>query len=150
MNMLQAAAARIACVTALGALLASCGGSFEDVCWGECPADESMEESPEIRVIDGDTIEFGGDRWRLRGFDAPESDQTCLDADGMEWACGQAATEALGELVSAGTVSCTDSGQRSHDRIVGSCSAGGVFEHGTSNTHRRCVQGLTIRIACNA
>ena len=28
MNMLQAAAARIACVTALGALLASCGGSF--------------------------------------------------------------------------------------------------------------------------
>ncbi len=126
MNMKPAAAGRIACVTALGALLVSCGGSFEGACWGECQADESMEESPEIRVIDGDTIELGGDRWRLRGLDAPESDQSCLDADGMEWACGQAATEALEELVSAGTVSCTDSGQRSYDRIVGSCSAGGV------------------------
>lgn len=103
-------------------LLTACGGSFEDACWGICPE----KEPPEVRVVDGDTLEIDGDRWRLQGFDAPELGQTCRNADGGEWNCGQAATAALERLVSAGTVSCTDSGQRSHDRIVGSCSAGGV------------------------
>lgn len=103
-------------------LLTACGGSFEGACWGICLEDET----PEVRVVDGDTIEFDGDRWRLQGFDAPEAGQTCRDADGGEWACGEAATEALGELVSAGTVSCTDSGDDSYGRNLGSCSAGGV------------------------
>lgn len=115
-------------------LLAGCGGSIEGACWGTCPEPEPMDETqpvreaetPAIRVVDGDTLAFDGDRWRLQGFDAPENAQTCLDADGAEWACGRDATEALERLVSAGTVSCTDSGQRSYGRIVGSCSAGGV------------------------
>lgn len=79
-----------------------------------------------VRVVDGDTIEVDGRRYRLQGFDAPERHQMCRDADDASWACGRAATEELERLVSAGTVGCEDSGQRSYDRIVGSCSAGGV------------------------
>lgn len=103
-------------------LLTACGGSFEGACWGICLEDET----PEVRVVDGDTIELDGDRWRLQGFDAPEAGQTCRDADGGEWACGEAATAALERLVSTGTVSCTDSGDDSYGRNLGSCSAGGV------------------------
>ncbi|MYH91195.1 MAG: hypothetical protein F4128_10510 [Gammaproteobacteria bacterium] len=114
---------RISCAAALTALLASCGGSFEGACFGTCAPDT---ETSEIRVVDGDTLDIDGQRWRLAGFDAPESRQTCRDADDAVWNCGQAATEALERLVSAGTVSCADSGDDRYGRSVGSCSAGGV------------------------
>ena len=29
------------------------------------------------RVVDGDTIDLNGTRWRLWGIDAPETHQTC-------------------------------------------------------------------------
>ena len=79
-----------------------------------------------VHVVDGDTIEIDGQRYRLQGFDAPERHQMCRGADDAPWACGQAATATLERLVSTGTVGCEDSGQRSYGRIVGSCSAGGA------------------------
>ena len=67
-------------------------------------------------MIDGDTLELksagvriaaarleamklNGKRLRLEGIDAPESDQDCETATGDRYACGQAATVTLRELV---------------------------------------------------
>lgn len=44
------------------------------------------------RVIDGDTIVVAGERIRLHGIDAPESNKMCSNADGTDWRCGEEAT----------------------------------------------------------
>nr|WP_325052168.1 thermonuclease family protein [Sinorhizobium meliloti] len=46
-------------------------------------------------VVDGDTIEVGGERIRLHGVDAPESWQRCKEADGTSYRCGREAAVAL-------------------------------------------------------
>lgn len=48
-----------------------------------------------MRIIDGDTVEHGGTRYRLAGIDAPESGQVALDARGRRFDAGAAATNAL-------------------------------------------------------
>lgn len=71
-------------------------------------------------VIDGDTfallpksciytaLKLGcpPQRLRLEGADAFESKQTCRDANAAEWACGEAATARLRELVSRSDFTC--------------------------------------------
>ena len=76
-------------------------------------------------MVDGDTVDIDGQRYRLAGFDAPERYQRCRDPGEQAWACGRTATEELERLVSGGSVSCADSGTDRYGRIVGSCSAGG-------------------------
>ena len=56
------------------------------------------------KVTDGDTIVINDIRIRFTGSDAPESyffgkTQTCLDANGIEWECGNAATLKLKQLI---------------------------------------------------
>ncbi len=71
-------------------------------------------------VIDGDTfallpksciytlVKLGcpAQKLRLEGADAFESKQTCRDAMNVAWACGEAATDRLRELVSRPDFSC--------------------------------------------
>ncbi len=69
------------------------------------PATATNAITGKPRVIDGDTIEIAGERTRLRGIDAPESEQKCT-AGGKEWACGQEATFALARFIETHWVTC--------------------------------------------
>ena len=73
-----------------------------------------------VRVIDGDTIQQGGTRWRLWGIDAPESKQWCGD-----YPAGVLATAALEKLIRGQTVACEDRGGDRYGRRIGLCRAGG-------------------------
>ncbi|WP_222934249.1 thermonuclease family protein [Caulobacter sp. 17J80-11] len=76
-------------------------------------------------VIDGDTLEIAGKRVRLHGVDTPESAQTCLNADGAAWRCGQRAALALSDRLGQRTVTCRPRDVDRYGRIVAACSVGG-------------------------
>ena len=87
------------------------------------PGSGTVAPARQVRVIDGDTVDIDGVRYRLFGIDAPESRQTCR-AWGRSWGCGAAATEALRSH--AAGLSCTGSGTDTFGRTIGQCSSGGI------------------------
>ena len=75
------------------------------------------------KVIDGDTIDIGGQRVRLHGIDAVEAQQSC-NRTGETWNCGQEATALLSSLANGKPVTCTQQDIDSYDRIVATCKVG--------------------------
>ena len=76
------------------------------------------------RVIDGDTLEWKGERVRLLGFDAPEMKQTC-ERDGVTWLCGKEARKALANWIGAHDVKCEGDTRDKYGRLLAHCSVDG-------------------------
>ena len=74
------------------------------------------------RIIDGDTIDIHGTRIRLQGIDAPESDQSCVDAGHRAWRCGKVATRALVGYVGGRPLHCRSSGFDRYRRVLAACA----------------------------
>jgi endonuclease YncB( thermonuclease family) len=72
-------------------------------------------------VIDGDTIDLAGTRLRLEGIDAPESIQTCTDAHGAPWNCGETATRELRSHLRGHELTCGAMGLDRYHRVLGIC-----------------------------
>ena len=66
------------------------------------------------RVVDGDTLDIGGNRVRLYGIDAPEAGQVH----------GQAAVTALASLASGKEVHCRGTERDAYDRLLATCRVG--------------------------
>ncbi len=76
------------------------------------------------RVIDGETIEVAGQRFRLYGIDAPEPEQSCeLGAKTIR--CGSIAKTALMDLTAGATVSCAPREKAAGGIAVATCLADG-------------------------
>lgn len=67
-------------------------------------ADEPV--TGQASVIDGDTVEIGGQRIDLFGIDAPEAEQECEDWSGASYRCGQHAAFALEGYIADRPVAC--------------------------------------------
>ena len=74
-------------------------------------------------VLDGDTLEFDGERIDLWGIDAPEFEQTCT-AGGTEWACGAFAYANLVTRVGQRGVWCLPRGSASLPVARAQCFSG--------------------------
>jgi endonuclease YncB( thermonuclease family) len=85
----------------------------------------ATQAAADVRVVDGDTFDLNGERYRINGIDAPEVGQKCLTSRGKEWACGKASTEALVKLLFNARVRCEALVADKYDRIIGNCSADG-------------------------
>ena len=116
----------------------------------------------DVRVVDGDTLEFEGlgITVRLGGIDAPESKQACEGADGSRYGCGDAATKALRQQA-AGPVRCEGDEIDRYGRLIATCFTpegldlnGWMAEQGHALAYRRyserstpCLLGLYSIVA---
>ena len=137
-----------AAIAALAALTACGGGGGSGTAAmvedpppvAEPPPPADPPPASQVRVIDADTVEIEGVRYRLHGIDAPESRQSCR-AWGLTWDCGAAATEALRRQAQG--MSCTGGDTDRYGRTIGVCSAGGrdlnawLVAHGWALAYRR-------------
>lgn len=82
---------------------------------------DTMTLDGKAKVVDGDTISVGGNRVRLHGIDAPESGQTCDNANGLSYKCGQVATDRLSALIGANEVRCEVKDKDRYGRLVAVC-----------------------------
>ena len=98
------------------------GGSGNEIVRRASVIDSDLQGP--ARVIDGDTIKIAGQRVRLHGIDAPEWRQPCIK-NGREWACGEAATDALKRMVGARLVTCEVLDLDRYGRLVARCTADG-------------------------
>lgn len=119
------------------ALLVACG-----IAVGALDIPRAAGGASEVGIIDGDTLMWRGERVRLYGIDAPESDQLCLSATG-DYPCGQLATQWLAEKVKDKEVRCEKRGRDRYGRLLAVCFAGeenlnkGLVEAGLALAYRR-------------
>lgn len=92
---------------------------------------ELIGPGAKLVAVDGDSLRASnGEDYRIFAIDAPELHQTCTDAKGKEWECGQAAKRQLAKLISGGDVSCVEQATDKYGRNVAQCSAKGVPDIG--------------------
>lgn len=72
-------------------------------------------------VVDGDTLLMRDTRVRLHGIDAPESAQSCDDAAGKAYRCGQKAARVLAEHIGEGLLTCVARETDQHGRLFAVC-----------------------------
>lgn len=85
--------------------------------------DETERLGGVFRVVDGDSLDLGGRKLRLRAIDAPELSQTCLRG-GVAWRCGVVARDTLRNLLAADSAVCSGGRQDKYRRLLVDCVAG--------------------------
>src|SRR4029078_1124505 len=73
-------------------------------------------------VIDGDTIVISDTHIRLEGIDAPESGQTCTDAQRKPWACGRTAASELRAHIRGQELTCQPRALDKYKRVLAVCT----------------------------
>lgn len=81
-------------------------------------------EVPEI--VDGDSLVMAGRELRLLCYDAVELHQSCRDASGAEYACGEMAKNALAKLIGQEKVFCAGRMTDIYNRPLVNCWVGDV------------------------
>jgi endonuclease YncB( thermonuclease family) len=86
-----------------------------------CSLAQAADLSGVPRIVDGDTLAIGATKVRLEGIDAPETDQGCLNANGVHWACGIDARDQLAAHIAGREINCTSSGTDVYRRTLAIC-----------------------------
>jgi endonuclease YncB( thermonuclease family) len=74
-----------------------------------------------IIVRDGDTLTIDKQDYRLHGIDAPEFNQLCKTAAGIDWPCGKLARAELVKLIAGHKLTCEEHAHDKYQRVVATC-----------------------------
>ena len=77
------------------------------------------------RIVDGDTLVIDSTKIRLDKIDAPETDQFCLNENGVRWTCGIEARDQLAAHIAGRDVTCSSKGTDVYKRTLAICSLAG-------------------------
>jgi endonuclease YncB( thermonuclease family) len=77
--------------------------------------------SGRAETVDGDTLIIDEARIRLNAVDAPETDQTCLNAKSSPYDCGIMARDRLRAKIGQATVTCISEGEDRYGRTLATC-----------------------------
>jgi endonuclease YncB( thermonuclease family) len=86
------------------------------------PAQAADLSTGKARIVDGDTVEVAGIRFRLMGIDAPERRQECFDQFQKPFDCGAASVRTLVDLTKGQKVTCEPVRKDRFRRKIGICS----------------------------
>jgi endonuclease YncB( thermonuclease family) len=92
--------------------------------WLACSLAQAADLSGVPRIVDGDTLAIGPTKVRLQGIDAPETDQLCLNANGIHWTCGIDARDQLAVHIGGREIKCSSSGTDAYRRTLATCYFG--------------------------
>src|ERR1039457_4613663 len=102
------------------------------VAWLVCSLAQAADLSGVPRIVDGDTLAIGATKVRLEGIDAPETDQVCLNANGVHWACGIDARDQLVAHIAAREINCISHGTDAYRRTLATCYLAGEDLNGSA------------------
>ena len=77
-------------------------------------------KSQDVKITDGDTIKFNGEKIRFSGIDTPELNQTCTK-EGVKNSCGLTAKQILIDKIINNKVKCIKEGKDRYKRILAEC-----------------------------
>ena len=118
------ALAIVAAILVIGDRSPQIRDAFEDQLRDILRSEQAREQVAGLaRVIDGDTLDINGTRIRMFGIDAPEGRQTCR-RERSDWACGEAATDALMDAINRQEVRCEAGDTDRYGRVVAECWIG--------------------------
>jgi endonuclease YncB( thermonuclease family) len=83
-------------------------------------------------ATDGDSFTIGNRKLRLKGIDAPELHQTCSDAKGLIWACGEASHQAMISLLAEHGLSCVTDVSDRYGRALATCKSSKTIDIGAA------------------
>lgn len=99
-----------------------------------------------VNAADGDSFSIGARKFRLTGIDAPEYRQTCLDAAGAAWPCGDAARRSMAALLGQAGLSCQVGPYDRYGRALVTCAAQSVPDIAAAQVRA----GMAVSSAFNA
>jgi endonuclease YncB( thermonuclease family) len=93
--------------------------------WTICSLAQAADLSGVPRIVDGDRLAIGATKVRLEGIDAPETNQVCLNAKGVHWACGIDARDQLAAHIAGREINRTPHGTDVYRRTLATCYLAG-------------------------